>query len=229
MTLATFHHSHPINNFSVPGPPPRRRRQCVPPKPPTPRANFPLQAGRRGAGPGPPKPRSIAGGGAAARRRGEGAADFPGTARRGAQGGRGGAERGRGRGGSGLGRTRATPLTAGTFSGSAEGRQPARASSTETFSAARASSQGRFPFCLFPGLCAGCFLLPASHRRPTGARPPARSAPRTPDTSSSLHLGLPGGSAPALTLTLPRAPRATHPRRCPQGPRARAGRGAPYL
>lgn len=71
--LATFHHSHQINNFSVPRPPPRRRSQPVrPPKSPhTQPANFPLQPGRWGAGPHHEKPK-IKGGGRKEKRRGGG-------------------------------------------------------------------------------------------------------------------------------------------------------------
>lgn len=50
---ATFHHSHQINNFSVPPPPtlPQQAASAPPKSPHKQPANFPFQPGRRGAGP----------------------------------------------------------------------------------------------------------------------------------------------------------------------------------
>lgn len=161
VTLATFLHSHQINNFSVPRPPPAAAAAAsASPKPPhTPPANSPLQAGRWGAGPHLEKPRTIKG--AAGRRKGEGVANFPGTARRGARGGRG-------RGGGGVRPARpdrgprcetaeaATPAPRGlSFSdrkGGSARRLPhsPRKHRPETFPSARTSSADSAPFCLFP-------------------------------------------------------------------------------
>lgn len=73
--LATFHHSHQINNFWFPRPQPRRCSQPARPpySPHRQPANFPLYRGRRGAGPHHAKQKTKGVGG---RSRGEGWSTF---------------------------------------------------------------------------------------------------------------------------------------------------------
>lgn len=83
MTLvATFHHSHQINNFSVPRPPPCRSSQPVRPQNP-PVRNPQTSRSNRDEGELDPITKSQRPKGAAGRSRGEGVVNFLGTAKRG--------------------------------------------------------------------------------------------------------------------------------------------------
>lgn len=80
--VATFHHSHQINNLSVPRPPPCRSSQPVRPQNP-PVRNPQTSRSNRDEGELDPSTKSQRPKGAAGRSRGEGVANFLGTAKRG--------------------------------------------------------------------------------------------------------------------------------------------------